>query len=764
MSVRSIIILSLILFTGCNVTKYLKPGEQLYTGANVQVKAPVKKHAKMVRKEMKKLLRPEPNATLLGWRYRLWFYYKAGENPQSRLKKFMKNKIGEPPVIFDLNMADNLSTVMNGRLLDIGFFNANVRSQLKEKKRKVFVTYHITVRKPYTVKSVEFPAEKNLITEVMGSHTAETLIKPGEIYSLDKLRDERVRIDAALKNEGFYFFNPDYLLFRADSTAGEQTVKLKLTVKPAIPQKALLRYYINNITLVPEFSRHDSGLKITDTLRINGYTYLRSGDDLNPEAVLRHVFLKPGDRYSRKAYSLTLSRLMSMGIFRYVNIRFRDTIIENNGRLDVLIQLTPMYKRSLQVSLEAITKSNNYTGPSVTGTYKNRNLFKGAELLNVNVNGSFETQFTGPQKGFNSYELGLNSQLYLPRFLTPFRLTNVSTMYVPRTKIDLGLRYLNRVLYFSMNAVNFTFGYTWKESARKEHVLNPVAISFARLLNTTEIFRQLLNDNLFLRKSFEQQFTVGGNYNFIYNSLSDNNNPHQFYFNGFLDLSGNSIGGLQSLVRGAASTEDSPHLLFRYRYAQFVKPTIDFRYYSILDKDNRIVTRFIAGVGFAYGNSQSLPYFKQFFSGGAGSIRAFLPRTVGPGSYRLPDSLYTRVFTDKAGDIKLEGNIEYRFTIAGVFKGAVFADAGNIWLLHPNDQFPGGEFRQELFLTQLAVGTGFGLRIDIKYFVIRADIGIPLRKPYLPLGERWVIDQIDLLDGRWRAQNLVLNLAIGYPF
>ena len=455
---------------------------------------------------------------------------------------------------------------------------------------------------------------------------------------------------------------------------------------------------------------------------------------------------------------------MGMGVFKFASIKFTDTIISNQGTLDAWINLTQLQKKSLQVQIQTVTKSNNFTGPALTLSYRNRNLSKGAELFIFNIDGSFETQLTGAKKGLNSFEVGANTQLFVPKFVTPFRIRNESSQFVPKTKFDMGFRILHRVEYFDMNSINFSYGYTWKETAQKEYQFDPVSINFAKLMKTTDQFEKLLQENTFLRKSFEQQFTLGSRSSFTYNSVVGVEKSSQWYFNATLDLSGNVAYLIQSAIDQNKSAEKVPYQILGYEYSQYSKIATDTRYYLTLDKDNKIATRLIAGVGIPYGNSNAMPYIKQFFSGGSNSIRAFLPRTVGPGSYQRPDTASNRVFLDQAGDIKLEANFEYRFTIISVLKGALFLDAGNVWLIKKNAELPGGEFRPTQFQKEIAVGTGVGLRVDVSFFVLRLDLGIPLRKPYLPENEKWVGDNIQFGSRGWRKDNLVLNIAIGYPF
>ena len=760
-----ILIFAALFLGACNTRKYLREGEELYTGAKIHVHSDDQVKKKEIRKSLGKLLYPRPNQTIAGIRFKLWFYYKAGPEPKSKFRKWLRNKAGEPPVLFDPQIPSRVSEIMTNHISNEGYFDAQVKYAVNRNHQEVSVDYSVTVSKPYTILNISWPGAPGMLSMKIRESNDESLLKPGVQYNLDLLKTERARIDLYLKNEGYYFFNPDYLLFKADSTTGGKKVALALTVKEDIPDKARNRYLIRNVYIYPNFRLRDTArAEYRDTLHLDGFDYLATDSAFKPQAITRSVFLHKGDYYSRRAYSTTVNRLMGMGVFRYVNVRFKDTVLNGTPLLDVWIQLTPTQKRSLQLELEAVTKSNNYTGPALTASYKNRNQFRGAELLLFNFHTNYETQFTGLQKGFNSYEVGVNTQLFLPGFLTPFPIRNLSSTFLPRTKFDIGLRDLNRVLYFNMNAVNFSFGYNWKETSMKEHELNPVVINLARLVKTSDVFDDLLSKNPYLRKSFEQQFTIGGNYSFTYNSLLNTIKKKEYYFNGMIELSGNVVEFVQSQARSRKPTEANPFTIFGSRYSQYSKVSTDSRYYFTINRNSRIATRVIAGVGVPYGNSSQMPYIKQFFSGGSNSIRAFLPRTVGPGVYKKPDSLFSKTFLDQAGDIKLEGNIEYRFTMISVLKGALFVDAGNVWLLRPSDQLPGGEFRAREFYKQLAVGTGFGLRLDVTYFVLRFDIGMPLRKPSLPEGQRWVVNKINFGDNAWRGQNLVLNIAIGYPF
>jgi outer membrane protein insertion porin family len=748
----------------CSNTRYLGEGEVLYKGAKIKIisDAPVNKKALIT--ELDKMTRPKPNQTFLGTRPKLWLYNATGKNPKKGLRRWMKKKLGEPPVLLSAVNPGLTSAVMVSSLNNLGYFSAVVKYKVITGKKKASIEYTAIVSAPYKIKEIIYKIDDAVLNYPIISGKKDSYLKAGDQYSLETIIKERMRIDTKLKNEGFYFFKADYLLYKADTTAGNKSVVLTLTLKPEIPEKGRARYVFNNIYIWPSYKRNRDTVYVPiDTIRIGGYIYLNTDSAFKPQALIRSIAIKKGEDYSRKNHNLTISRLMGMGVFKFAAIIFTDTIIDGKGVLDVQIKLTPILPRSLQLQLEAVTKSNNYSGPALTLSYKNRNLLKGAELFVFNLNANFETQLSGKQKGFNSFEYGASSQLYIPKVIAPFKV-HESNYFVPKTKIDLGFRVLHRVQYFNMNALNLSYGYIWKEDAQKEWELTPFSINFAKLTHTTAEFDNLLKNNSYLRKSFEEQFTIGAKCSYTFNSMIGVEKRTNFFFNATLDISGNTIYFIQSLFSSYKSTEAHPYTLFGYRYSQYSKIATDTRYYYAINSNNKIATRFILGAGVPYGNSSTMPYIKQFFSGGSNSIRAFLPRSLGPGSYKLPDTGTTKILLNQSGDIKLEVNLEYRFTIISVLKGALFADAGNVWLMRKNNDLPGGEFNKDKFMKEIAVGTGFGLRADLSFFVLRFDLGIPLRKPSLPENERWVMNKIAFGNAGWRRDNLVLNIAIGYPF
>ena len=416
--------------------------------------------------------------------------------------------------------------------------------------------------------------------------------------------------------------------------------------------------------------------------------------------------------------------------------------------------------------LETLGKTNsaNYTGGEVNLNWTHRNFFRGAEQFKAAIYGAFDVQMGGPKDANNIIRVGANAQLSIPRIVAPFRFQS-SSAFVPRTNINLGYEYLSRTQLYTLHSFNSSFGYLWKENERKEHELKVLDVTVVAPQNVTDKYKEQINGNPALgispnpslQRVVDRQLIFGPAYSYTYtNTMLPQKNT--FYYKGSIDLAGTLAG----LLSGADAKAGKQKEMFGIPFSQYIKTEHDLRYYRKVNNASSIATRLIAGVGVPYGNSTTIPYVKQFFVGGSNSIRAFRARTLGPGSYD-PRTQNATFFFDQSGDIKLELNAEYRANIYKFLNAAVFADAGNVWLMNEDPERPGGKFSKN-FIKEIAVGAGVGLRLDFSILILRLDLAIPLRVPYLPQGERWVFDKFDFGSGAWRKDNLILNIAIGYPF
>lgn len=761
--------LMLLIVFSCNNEKYLVPGQYLYNGAELKInsKGKVENKSKLNR-ELQNLIYPEPNSKFLGARTKLWFYNITEEPEKSKgFKYWKKYKLGEPPVLMKHTDPERVRKLMKNHLINSGYFNAEAEYKVIPKEKEASILYSVSIDTAYKINEIHFPEAGDYLSNSIANTKEATLLKAGENYSLSTLEQERQRISKALKSEGFYFFEAQFLKFKVDSTIGNRSVNIYLEVKGNINEKFLQTYRIGKIYVYPNYSLdQDSILSSTDTLYSNGcYYLLQDSGKFRPEIITDAVFLQSGKLYNQKAHQYTLQRLIGLGAFQFVNIEYVPDA-DTSGILTSHIYLTPFIKKSLRLELSVTTKSNGFTGPGFNTSFRNRNALRGSELFIVNVTTGYETQISGNQSGLNSFELGLSTELVVPRFITPFEIRHVSSRYIPKTSFKLGFRILKRVKYFLTNSYDASFGYKWRETATKLHELYPVSFNFVNLANAEPIFDSLLTANPLLRRSFEEQFILGTVYTYTFNSKLKESRKNDFFFQGTADVAGNLIGLLGNKKQNPEQgfETDTNFSFAGVPFSQYLKFETIFKHYFNISDRSQIASRFSAGVGIPTGNSHTLPYIKQFFAGGSNSIRAFHTRSLGPGTYRPKDEGLRSIYLDQAGDIKLELNTEYRFTIFEMIKGAIFLDIGNIWLANEDPNRPGGKFEAKNFMNELAVGSGFGLRIDPGFFVLRFDFGFPLRKPYLPEGKRWVSSQMDFASSEWRKENVILNIAIGYPF
>ncbi|HEY0046136.1 MAG TPA: BamA/TamA family outer membrane protein [Flavobacterium sp.] len=754
-------LLIILVCWGCSNTKYLPEGELLYIGAKVKVEDSIlkRKQRKALAKELQGLVRPKPNSKILGLRPKLWIYNVVGEPKKEKgLKHWLRTKVGEPPVLFSQVDLSYNSDVLQSYAENRGYFKARTEADSTEKKRRASADFTARPGVQYKIKDVFFPEDSSAISEAIRRTQRRSALKKGDAYDLDVIRAERERIDSRLKEKGFYFFGPDYLLIKVDSTVGKHEVDLRVTIKDETPPRAKEIFRINDIFVYPNFSIKSDTLAYDpdDIIQHGDFTIIDTTTTFKPFIFDRTLSFKKGDIYNRTDHNLSLNRLVNMGPFQFVKNEFRVADSKDN-LLDAYYFLTPSPKKSIRVELAGKTNSANYTGTELTVNWSNRNAFKGAELLNISAFGGIEVQVSGQNQGFNVYRVGSEASIIWPRFITPFKVHTASG-FVPRTRAAISYEYQNREKLYSLNSFRGSFGYLWKEDVTKEHQLNVTDITFVSPTNVTELYLEQVAENPSLEKVIEKQLIFGPTYSYTFTNTMRKRKKHTFYYRGGVDLSGTLAG----LFTGANAKEGDTIKLFDVPFSQFVRLENDFRHYMRLSENSTLASRIIVGAGFAYGNSNELPFIKQFFIGGTNSIRAFRARSIGPGSY-MPDTDENSFLPDQSGDIKLEFNTEYRAKLFSVVNGAIFLDAGNIWLLNENPDQPGAEFKKD-FLKELAVGTGVGLRFDLSFLVLRTDLAFPLRKPYLPEGERWVGDNISFGDSAWRRENLVFNLAIGYPF
>ncbi|WP_131536069.1 translocation and assembly module lipoprotein TamL [Pedobacter nototheniae] len=764
----SLFILACLVWAGCSSTKSLKPGQALYTGAEVKINPDSSvriNDQKQVKKDLESKTRPRPNASFLGIKYKLAIYNLAGEPTKPKGFKSWLRRKGEPPVLMsDVKLRYN-NDVLKSYLTSKGYLQSVVTGDtvIKDKKGKAIYTANTGAR--YKINKITFPKDTGNMTKIINANKDKTLLKIGNYYDLETYKNERIRIDNDLKENGYFYFSPDYLILQVDSTIGKDLVNITLKVKDIAPDAGLKPYTIKDINIFPNYSlRRDSVLRRLKPLEYKDFEIYDNKNTFKPRLFDRLVFFQKGELYNRKDHNQSLNRMVNIGAFQDVRAEFLPVDSFKNNQLQLNIYLTPLKKNSLSFSVTGTSKSNNFVGSEVKVTQTTRNLFRGAEQLDVSVSGGFETQVKGTSQGKNSYSFTAEGKLTFPRFIVPFYKPNSTNAFIPKTIASLSYQRLSRGSEYNLSAFKGEFGYNFKENLYKEHTFNPISVNFVKPgFPSKDIEESLYAANPLLRNTLEKQFIIGSNYNFTYTNQMEDKRRNNTYFNGSIETGGN-VWGLF-----VPKDEEGQRSIFNVPLTQFVRLEADLRDYYKINRNLIWANRLNLGYGYAYGNSSSLPFVRQFFAGGSNDIRAFPARTLGPGTYKVPDNA---TFADQGGDIKLMLNSELRFKLVSILYGAVFADAGNIWLRKEdigvpgtnNLGRPGSGFKLKNALSELAVGTGAGLRVDATIFVIRLDVAFPIRKPYLPEGQRWVIDQVSFGDKGWRKENLIYNIGIGYPF
>lgn len=744
----------LSLMYACSVEKYIPEDKLLYAGAEMHFNegSDTIKDLESIKVELERVLKPVKNKEFLGMRPGLYFHYKAQKEKPGFINKFLNKKLGEEPVYSTrIDQAQTESLLLN-RLENRGFFFSEVTSKVEKDtvEKEATVDYTIKLSQPYLLENYKIDTDSSLVYNDIAAGISKTDIKKGMRYDLSKLKRERERIDLDLKKKGYYNFSPGLLIFEADTNQyTNKRFDVFLRLKKDVPQKTIVPYKLTKVNIFPNYVIGNDSIP-QDTTRYAEMNFIQDVEYFKPKRLEPFILLEEGQYFNPTLSRATSRRLATIGAYKFVNIRYDEIdslSTDSLGILEANIFLSPLNKRAIRAELQAVTKSNNFAGPNLVLTYVNRNLFKGGEILNLTGKFGYEFQLTkGSQSGFNSLEFGVGADLIYPRLLFPVSISKDFFKYaIPKTKISLGADYLTRTKLFSLTSFYGSFGYYWNANKYVTHEFNPISVNYVKLSNTTAEFDQILADNPFLRTSFDQQFIAGLTYTFTYNGMVDVTKTHQFFTSFNLDVAGNTLDLLSS-----STSDGSPKEFAGLEFAQYAKADIDFRYHFNFGKEQKIATRLFAGLGMPYGNSEVMPYTRQYYSGGAYSVRAFKTRSLGPGTY-VPDLNGSNSYFDQTGNVRLEANLEYRFPIYSFFKGALFADAGNVWNTKENEALPGGKFSSD-FLNELGVGVGAGLRIDIQSFVIRFDLAAAVKRP------------TDGKEFNFDYQNPVLNFAIGYPF
>ena len=751
--------------SSCSVRRYLPAGEKLYRGSTVIVKKnpDVKTTSRNLRKQLKLAVTPRANKFLFGQPYKVWWWYKIGEpDPEKAergLRALLRKRLGEAPVLSSRVNAKVTAENMQSFMENTGYFHNTVQGDTVNRGYFTKAMYTAQVQPQYKIKSITWVSDSSNLLKLLQERQKDNgVLKTGQAYRLSDISAERDQLDLYIKTKGYYYFNPDYLMAYADSTIGNREVALYLNVKRTIPELAKHAYKINNIIVFPNYTLISPQLD-TSLYGANRFDDLIIKDTtkkFNNRLFAQNITYRPGSVYNSRSQNTTLNRFINISAFKFVKNRFEA--LNDSGserRMNVYYYLTPAKKKSLQAAIDAFSKENNIIGSQVSVNWKNRNIFHGAELLTIKAYTGFEVSFADSLRNNNSYRIGAEASIKFPRYAIPFLRLKENNFYPPNTNLLVGYELYRRQLFYTKNLFRLQYDFTWKQNIRNEFTFAPFSLSYLNATGITDTFyKQALVSPALLLNVYSEAI-LGTYFSYTYNS-AQRNKKNKIYFNASIDLSGNIAG----LITGAKSFREKT--VFGTPFAQYIKTDFALHYTRLLPNKWDFANRIQLGIGMPYSNSALLPFSKQYIIGGSSSIRGFRIRSLGPGSYK-PTLENQRFFQIIGGDYKLLLNSELRIPLNKSVSAAFFIDAGNIWTKDTLLFGPAGKLSKDWY-KEIAVASGFGIRFDATVLIIRADLGIPLRKPFLPDGQRLVLNQFNFGSGAWRRENLILNIALGLPF
>lgn len=710
----------------CSTTKVLQDNE--YRLAKNEIEILNDKHFNP--NQLQAYLKQKPNSYFIfGWNPFLNVY--NWQNGKGKGWDKFVTKIGVAPVVYEAEQVDNSILNLENRLEYLGYFDSKVESRISVKRKKVNVTYEVTLGKRYPIKqlSITLP-EGGEFSEAFLKDTSAMTVKVGDYLSESALEAETERSSADMRNKGFYTFNKNYYFFEADTLTYPDSALLHLTVheytrnETAKEAEPIRKFYFNDVSIT-----YPRTLKIKDKVL----------KELNT--------IIPGAPYSSDIVNQTYSRLASLRVFNSVNIGMTKA---DTNLVDCSISLSQSKLQGFKVNLEGSTNSSGLLGVSPQLSYYHKNIFRGGEWLNLSFMGNFQFKFNDSVR---SNEFGVSAGLSFPKFFPlPYRYFKGE---IPRTDINLSYNYQDRPEY-TRNIISTSYGYNGRVGDRFYYQAYPLQLNIVRLFNLDPDFYKTLANDPFLRYAYQDHFDLGSGMTLYYTTDAASIPTESFFYTRFqFDIAGNMLSLFKPLMK---RDQDGFATIWNTPYSQFVRSEITLGRTWIFGRNGgqAIATRLLAGAGYAYGNSSALPFEKHFYGGGSNSLRGWQARTVGPGLSSMDTSF---VIPNQTGDMKLEANIEYRFNMFWKVAGAVFVDAGNVWTLKDDGTQAGKESMLiwDTFGESIAANWGVGLRLNFGFMLLRLDLGLKVHDPAREM--KWVGP-----DQWFKRDGYALHFGVGYPF
>lgn len=753
------LLLAVLLVGSCSSTSSVPEGDQLYIGLKpIEYKEYEKNdHFYTVQEEVEAALATAPNGAFFGSSYhrtipyKLWIWNNFS-NSETKLGKWIAKTFGSAPVLMSWVNPELRTSVAQSVLRNHGYLGGTVSYMVEQQKnpKKAKIAYTVNMNELSTVDTLEYVNFPSLSDSLIRQHADEARIKPGDPFDVSALDAERSRLSTLFRNNGFYYYQPSYASYLADTLAVPGKVHLRLQLADNIPAAANHKWYIGkmNVNIMKQ-----SMEQLRDTFNYRRLTLAFNGrkPPIRARLLLRHLRLLPKQQFSYDAYMESADRLSNSG--QYSSVQFAFTPQDTTALCDTLdMTVSCVLNKPYEAYVETnySNKINGRTGPEIVVGFKKKNAFRGGEVIDLNLHGAYEWQTNGQGSDYNSYEYGTDLSVSFPRMIVPF-LKPYRYYNTPTTTVRASTNVVNRPGYFKMHTASGDWTYKWQPTDRKKHEFSPLTIKYQHLTYATHKFDSIMYANPYLYATMQDIFIPKMIYSFTYTSPKKYRNP--IYWN----ITASEAGNILSLGYMAAGKKwgDEGKEMFKNAYAQFFKIESDFTKTWATGLKSQLVGHINVGLVYSYGNMKATPYSEQFYVGGANSIRAFPVRSVGPGSY------YTDVarlsYLDQTGDMKFLANLEYRFNLFGNLYGAAFIDAGNVWGLKDDGYRSGARFKLKNIAKEMALGTGVGVRYDLEFLILRLDWGVGLHMPY-DTGKGGYYNIRRFKDSH------SLHLAVGYPF
>ena len=776
----------MVAVAACSTTSALPDGEKLFIGLKPTQYTNYEKndHFMRTKEEMDVVLATKPNGSLFGSSsirsplpIGLWIW-NAFSRDSTGFSRWMVKAFGKQPVLMSKVNPQLHALVGENTLKKRGYFDGKVDFDIIDQKhpKKQKVAYSVDLGRLWTLDSISyhnFPASTDSLME---ANMDETYLHRGDPFDVAALENERQRIAQLFRDNGYYFYEKNYSSFLADTLANRGKVRLQLHVANNLDKRALRQWKIGKVDIS---LRNRMGEQLDSVRHFRHYKnfslyYNGKRTPIRMAAFLNGMKLRSGQLYNQSTVQESLKKLSATGLFTRTNFTFTPRDITDSCRtLDLKLDCTFDKPYDFYVEAYAKGKTSGKLGPEIIVGLTRRNAFRGGELLNVNVHGSYEWQTghsaEGSKTKLNSYSYGAEVSLTFPRIFNPLRMSlrkriararkkgktvsrrRVRYFDTPTTTIKASTNVVNRPEYFKRHAVTGELRYNWRTSEQSSFEFSPLTLTYEYNTSVTDKYIDLLIEHPYLATTMNNRFIPKMSFSYSYHSPANYRNPISWWTT--VSESANLLS-LGYMVAGKKWSEHGKEM-FKNPYAQFLKIETNLTKIWSIGEKSTLAAHVGGGVIWSYGNSTFSPYSEQFYVGGANSIRAFNARAIGPGKYKSEKKTWS--YVEQVGDVKFQANLEYRPHLVGSLYGALFLDVGNVWLLDNYMEQDDTSFKFGDMFKQMAVGTGIGLRYDVGFFILRLDWGIGLHVPY-ETGRSGFYNIRHFKDAQ------ALHLAIGLPF